>query len=335
MFLKEEKSLRDVSPVRVHTISGSSPQRSKEQDCWLSSHTSAIEGLKEHGGKMRVILRENIENLGKKGDIVNVAPGYGRNYLIPKKIAIEVTSRNMKMIEIEKKVLQKGLEKEMASYQEFIDQLNAVTLSFTRKASEKDIIFGSVSATDIRDALVDQGFDVEKKKILLDEPIKRLGNYTVPIKIFHEERAEVKLEVVKEGEPGIKEEKELELDLVEKETPLDAQETAPEEIMEIHEDTDVISKEPEDIPEDTDVIPEETKDIPEEEAKEIPKEPEGPPDESEKTSEEVEVTPQKEESPRPFQEEGEAPEEDIEKSESASLDEDTEEDDSQKAANKD
>ena len=284
---------------------------------------------------MRVILRENIENLGKKGDIVNVAPGYGRNYLIPKKIAIEVTSRNMKMIEIEKKVLQKGLEKEMASYQEFIDQLNAVTLSFTRKASEKDIIFGSVSATDIRDALVDQGFDVEKKKILLDEPIKRLGNYTVPIKIFHEERAEVKLEVVKEGEPGIKEEKELELDLVEKETPLDAQETASEEITEIHEDTDVISKEPEDIPEDTDVIPEETKDIPEEEAKEIPKEPEGPPDESEKTSEEVEVTPQKEESPRPFQEEGEAPEEDIEKSESASLDEDTKEDDSQKAANKD
>ena len=335
MFLKEEKSLRDVLPVRVHTISGSSPQRSKEQDYWLSSHTSAIEGLKEHGGKMRVILRENIENLGKKGDIVNVAPGYGRNYLIPKKIAIEVTSRNMKMIEIEKKVLQKGLEKEMASYQEFIDQLNAVTLSFTRKASEKDVIFGSVSATDIRDALVDQGFDVEKKKILLDEPIKRLGNYTIPIKIFHEERAEVKLEVVKEGEPDIKEEKELELDLVEKGTPLVAQETASEEITEIHEDTDVISKEPEDIPEDTDVISEETKDIPEEEAKEIPKEPEGPPDESEKTSEEVEVTPQKEESPRPFQEEGEAPEEDIEKSESASLDEDTEEDDSQEAANKD
>ncbi len=274
MFLKEEKSLRDVSPVRVHTINGSSPQRSKEQDYWLSSHTSVIEGLRDHGGKMRVILRENIENIGEKGDIVNVAPGYGRNYLIPKKIAIEVTSRNMKMIEIEQKVLQKGLEKEMASYQEFIDRLNAVTLSFMRKASEKDIIFGSVSAMDIRDALVDQGFEVEKKKILLDEPIKRLGNYTVPIKIFHEEKAEVKLEVVKEGEPGIKEEKKLEPDLVEKETPLDAQEKTPEEITEIHEDTAVISKEPEDIPEDTAVIPEETKDIPEEEAKEIPKKPE-------------------------------------------------------------
>lgn len=155
---------------------------------------------------MRVILRDNIENLGKKGDIVNVAPGYGRNYLIPKKMAIEVTSSNMKMIAIEQKALQKGFEKEKASYQELIDRLNAVTLSFVRKASEKDVIFGSVSSTDIRDALVAQGFEVEKRKIMLDEPIKRLGNYTVPIKIFHEERAEVRLEVLKEGEPSTKKE---------------------------------------------------------------------------------------------------------------------------------
>jgi hypothetical protein len=84
-----------------------------------------------------------------------------------------------------------------------------------RKTSEKDVIFGSVSSTDIRDALVDQGFEVEKRKILLEEPIKRLGNYTVPIKIFHEERAEVKLEVIKEGEPSPKEEKEPGPDLSE------------------------------------------------------------------------------------------------------------------------
>ena len=158
---------------------------------------------------MRVILRENIENLGKKGDIVNVARGFGRNYLIPKNKAIEVTSRNKKKIEIEQKALQKGFEKEKASYQDLIVRLNTSTLSFTRKTSEKDVIFGSVSSTDIRDALMEQGFDVEKKKILLDEPIKRLGNYTVPIKIFHEERAEVKLEVIKEGEPAVKEEMEL------------------------------------------------------------------------------------------------------------------------------
>jgi large subunit ribosomal protein L9 len=174
---------------------------------------------------MRVILRENIENLGKKGDIVNVAPGYGRNYLIPKKIAIEVTSRNMKMIEIEQKALQKGFEKEKASYQEVIDRLNAVHLSFARKTGEKDVIFGSVSSTDIRDALVALGFDVEKKKILLDEPIKRLGNFTVPIKIFHEEKAEVKLEVIKEGEARILEDKKPMPDLVEEEaTPEPAEE---------------------------------------------------------------------------------------------------------------
>jgi large subunit ribosomal protein L9 len=164
---------------------------------------------------MRVILRENIENLGKKGDIVNVARGYGRNYLIPQKIAIEVTSRNMKMIAIEQKALQKGFEKERASYQDLIGRLNAVTLSFTRKTSEKDVIFGSVSSTDIRDALAVKGIEVEKKKILLDEPIKRLGNYTIPIRIFHEERAEVRIEVVKEGEAGFKEEQEPSPDRVE------------------------------------------------------------------------------------------------------------------------
>lgn len=282
MFLKEEKSLRDVSPVHVPTISGNSLQRSKEQDYWLSSHTSAIEGLNDHGGKMRVILRENIENLGRKGDIVNVASGYGRNYLIPKKIAIEVTSRNMKMIEIEQKALQKGFEKELASYQELTDRLNAVTLSFKRKTSEKDVIFGSVSSTDIRDALAAQGFEVEKKKILLDEPIKRLGNYTVLIKTFHEERAEVKLEVVKEGEPGVKVEKELGPDLVEegaaatepveekKEFPVveEKKEEVAAPVEEEAQDASVEVKEepkpgPAVIPEDTSAISEEVEESPE------------------------------------------------------------------------
>ena len=148
---------------------------------------------------MRVILKDNIENLGKKGDIVKVAQGYGRNYLLPKQLALEVTSTNMKMVEMVQKSLRKGLEKEMKVYQSLIEKLNAVSLTFTRKAGEKDSIFGSVSVTDIRDALAELGFDLEKKKILLDEPIKRLGNYTVPIKVFHEDRAEIKLEVAKEG----------------------------------------------------------------------------------------------------------------------------------------
>ncbi len=150
---------------------------------------------------MKVILKDNIEYLGKKGDIVKVAPGYGRNYLLPKKLALKVTATNMKMIEMVQKSLRKGLEKEMKVYLSLIEKLNAVTLTFTRKAGEKDAIFGSVSLTDIREALVELGFDIEKKKILLGEPIKRLGNYTVPIKVFHDDRAEIKLEVAREGGP--------------------------------------------------------------------------------------------------------------------------------------
>lgn len=156
---------------------------------------------------MRIILKQTVENLGRKGDIVNVAPGYGRNYLIPKKIALEVTSSNVRMIEIEQKALKKAVEKERASYQGVIEKLNETILVFKRKAGEKDVIFGSVSSADVREALHELGFEIDKKKILLDEPIKRLGNYTVPIKIFHEDRAEVKVEVVT-GEEEVRAEKE-------------------------------------------------------------------------------------------------------------------------------
>ncbi|MGD8535541.1 MAG: 50S ribosomal protein L9 [Candidatus Aminicenantes bacterium] len=160
---------------------------------------------------MRVILKQDVENLGRKGDIVNVAPGYGRNYLIPHKIALEVTPSNMKMIEIEQQALKKEVEKERASYQDLIEKLNETTLSFKRKTGEKDVIFGSVSSADLKDSLQELGFEIDKKKILLSEPIKRLGNYTVPIKIFHEDRAEVKVEVAKEGEevPEKKEEEKV------------------------------------------------------------------------------------------------------------------------------
>lgn len=158
---------------------------------------------------MKVILKDNIENLGRKGDIVEIAPGYGRNYLIPKKLALEVSLSNMKMIEMEQQALKKRLEKEVLSYQELIQQLNQTTLSFVRKAGEKDIIFGSVSSSDVKEALDKAGFEIDKKKILLIEPIKRLGNFTVAIKVFHEQQAEVKIEVIKKEEEG-KEKKKVE-----------------------------------------------------------------------------------------------------------------------------
>lgn len=158
---------------------------------------------------MKVILKDNIENLGRKGDIVEIAPGYGRNYLIPKKLALEVSLSNMKMIEMEQQALKKRLEKEVLSYQELIQQLNQTTLSFVRKAGEKDIIFGSVGSSDVKEALDKAGFEIDKKKILLIEPIKRLGNFTVAIKVYHEQQAEVKIEVIKEEEEG-KEKKKVE-----------------------------------------------------------------------------------------------------------------------------
>lgn len=173
---------------------------------------------------MKVMLRENIESLGKKGKILKVAAGYGRNYLIPKKLAIEVTPTNKKMVEIEQKSLQKGLEKEMASYKALAEKLNQVSVSFVRKTGEKDVLFGSVSAADIREALEEKGFDIEKKRILLEEPIKRLGNYSVPIKVFHEEKAEIKVAVVSEEE---KEEKEVGVEAAGEEAP--AAEKEPEQ----------------------------------------------------------------------------------------------------------
>ena len=161
---------------------------------------------------MRVILKQDVENLGRKGDIVDVASGFGRNYLLPKKLALKVTPSNMKMIEIERQALKKKFEKERLSYQELIERLNRTALTFKRKAKEKDIIFGSVSASDIKDTLTELGFDIDRKKIILEEPIKRLGNYTVPVKIFYDERAELKVEVVKdeEGPEESKKEEQLE-----------------------------------------------------------------------------------------------------------------------------
>jgi large subunit ribosomal protein L9 len=148
---------------------------------------------------MKIILKENIENLGSKGDIVKVAAGYGRNYLLPKKLALEVTSTNMKMIEIEQASLKKNLEKARVSYQDVIQRLNDVSLSFERKSGEKDTIFGSVSVADIKEALDLLSFEIEKKKILLKEPIKRLGNFTVPIKVFLDDIAKIKIQVVSES----------------------------------------------------------------------------------------------------------------------------------------
>lgn len=147
---------------------------------------------------MKVILKQDVEKLGRRGDVVNVAPGYGRNYLIPRKMALAVTATNIKTVEIERAALKKKLEIERKSFQSLVEKLNQVSLTFARRAGDKDVIFGSVSAGDVKEALAALGYDLDKKKILLDEPIKRLGNFAVPVKISSEDRAEVKIVVVRE-----------------------------------------------------------------------------------------------------------------------------------------
>ena len=254
---------------------------------------------------MRVILKQDVENLGRKGDIVNVASGYGRNYLIPRRMALKVTPSNMKMIEIEQQALRKSVEKERASYQDLINGLNETTLTFKRKAGEKDVIFGSVSSSDVKEALDELGIEIDKKKILLEEPIKRLGNYTVPIKIFHEDRAEVKVEVVKEGEkaPEAKgdekpeeearvsgeEKKEEEVEageeptkIVEKEIASEEVESAPEEEEKVEQAEAIEQKN-----EEEEEAPEEGQKVAEEPGKKTEVSPE-PEDEEEKKGEEKE-----------------------------------------------
>ncbi len=158
---------------------------------------------------MKVILKQDVENVGRKGEIINVSAGYGRNYLLPRKLALEVTPSNMKMVEIERQALKKKVEQERLSYQGLIQKLNDVRLTFVRKAGEKDMIFGSVSASDVKASLDELGFDIDKKRIVLEEPIKRLGNYIVPVKVYHDDKADVRIEVVKDekGEEPKKKEK--------------------------------------------------------------------------------------------------------------------------------
>lgn len=151
---------------------------------------------------MKVILKEDVEKLGRRGDVVNVAPGFGRNYLIPRKMALAVTPTNVKTIEIERAALKKKLEAERKSFQSLAEKLNQVTLTFTRRAGDKDVIFGSVSAADVKEALDGLGYDIDKKKILLDEPVKRLGHFAVPVKVSAEDRAEVRIVVAREEAEG-------------------------------------------------------------------------------------------------------------------------------------
>ncbi len=147
---------------------------------------------------MEVILRENVEGLGKRGDIVRVKDGYARNYLIPRRLAVPVTHGNIKQIELEKKNWALKHQKEIEAAEGVKDIIEKITITVTKKAGENNQLFGSVTAQDIADALAKEKVEVDKKKIELPEQIKELGTFPVKIKLHPEVVVETKVYVVSE-----------------------------------------------------------------------------------------------------------------------------------------
>lgn len=147
---------------------------------------------------MHIILQEDIEKLGTRGQVVEVAEGYARNFILPRKLGLEATPGNMKRLEkmraafVKKEATEKGAAEEVAKL------LAGVSLTLTRKAGENDQLFGSVTSADISEALAAQGHNVEKRKIVLDEPIKLVGEFEIPLRLHREVTATVKLAVKKE-----------------------------------------------------------------------------------------------------------------------------------------
>ncbi|MDD2500107.1 MAG: 50S ribosomal protein L9 [Geobacter sp.] len=144
---------------------------------------------------MKLILQENIEHLGQIGDIVKVAPGYARNYLLPKGFAIEATIKNAKALEHTKRQLAYKKNKALEAAKNLVAKLEALAIELTHQAGEEGKLFGSVTNMEIAAFLKDNGFDVDRKKIVLAEPIKQLGEYTVPVKIHPEVAATLKVKV--------------------------------------------------------------------------------------------------------------------------------------------
>lgn len=144
---------------------------------------------------MEVILREDVSNLGHRGDVVKVADGYGRNYLLPKRLAMEATPANKAVIEQMKSAAVRRSAKEKAEAEQLVTQLNNVSLVFERRVGENDHLFGSVTSVDIAQGLAEKGFTIDRRKVHLDEPLKSTGEFHVPVKLHREVTAHVSVTV--------------------------------------------------------------------------------------------------------------------------------------------
>ena len=149
---------------------------------------------------MEVILKEDVAKLGSRGDVVKVAEGYGRNYLLPRKLALEATQANRAVIEQMKAAAQRRSVRDKADAEGLAQQMKELTLTFRRKVGEQEHLFGSVTSGDVAEALEAKGFNVDRRKVHLDEPIKALGEFSVAVRLHKEVTASVKVVVEKEAE---------------------------------------------------------------------------------------------------------------------------------------
>jgi large subunit ribosomal protein L9 len=147
---------------------------------------------------MEVILRDHVEHLGRRGEIVKVADGYARNYLLPRKLALPATDANRKWVERERKLAEARDVEERGAAEAIATRLNALELQINRRVGENDQLYGSVTNADIAELLTSKGFEIDRRKILLPDPIKTLGSNTVPVKLHREVTAQLKVSVGKE-----------------------------------------------------------------------------------------------------------------------------------------
>ena len=148
---------------------------------------------------MEVILRTHVENLGKRGEIVKVADGYARNYLLPRKLALPATEGNKKHVERERKIVETREAEEKGQADAIASRLASVDITIARRVGETDQLYGSVTGGDIADYLKTKGFEIDKRKLILPEPIKSIGDHNVPLKLHREVTVPLVVHVVKEG----------------------------------------------------------------------------------------------------------------------------------------
>ena len=147
---------------------------------------------------MEVILREHVDNLGRRGDVVKVAPGYARNFLLPRKLALAVTEGNKKIIERERKVADARETEERQAAEALASRVGQAEISVARRVGDTEQLYGSVTSADIAEALAAKGLEIDKRKIHLDEPIKAIGEFTVPVRLHRDVTAQLKVLVAKQ-----------------------------------------------------------------------------------------------------------------------------------------